>query len=141
MPDHLFVYGTLRTGSGHPMANRLRVGAKHVGKGSTPGMLYDFGSYPGAVFVSEEKCRVIGDVFVLNAPRLLEDLDKYEGVGQGGNAWEHFYERVAIEVALDRGGALEAWAYQIVNPPRARLIGSGDFIADRRSRSQRPTRP
>ena len=46
MPEHIFVYGTLRAESAHPMAHRLRVGARHIGKGSTPGLLYDFGSWP-----------------------------------------------------------------------------------------------
>ncbi len=141
-PHHLFIYGTLRAESADPMANRLRVGARHIGKGSTPGLLYDFGSYPGAVFAPDERYRVIGDVFVLNAPRLLDDLDKYEGVvREGGNQWEHFYERVAIEVVLEKGGAVEAWAYQVKNPPRARLIGSGDFIVDRRLRAPSALRP
>ena len=81
MPDHLFVYGTLRAESAHPMAHRLKVGARHIGKGSTPGLLYDFGSWPGAFFGPEEKYRVIGNVFALGPnPRLLADLDKYEGI-------------------------------------------------------------
>ena len=72
MPDHLFVYGTLRAESAHPMAHRLRVGARHIGKGSTPGLLYDFGSWPGAFFAHEERYRVIGSVFALGPnPRLL----------------------------------------------------------------------
>ena len=81
MPEHLFVYGTLRAESAHPMAHRLRVGARHIGKGRAPGLLYDFGSWPGAFFALEEKYRVIGSVFALGPnPRLLSDLDKYEGV-------------------------------------------------------------
>ena len=60
MTDHLFVYGTLREESAHPMAHRLRVGARHIGRGSTPGRLFDFGSWPGAFFAPEVKYRVIG---------------------------------------------------------------------------------
>ncbi len=87
------------------MAHRLRVAAKHIGKGSAPGLLYDFGNYPGAVFGPEKKYRVIGDVFVLGrGPRLLADLDKYEGVtrADGEEAeWpeaEGMFHRIAIEV-------------------------------------------
>ncbi len=148
MPDHLFVYGTLRAEGGHPMARRLRAAAKHVGKGSAPGLLYDFGNYPGAVFGPEKKYRVIGDVFALRAgPRLLADLDKYEGVAREDDeeaAWpeaEGMFHRIAVEVSLDQGGTVEAWAYGLKESPRARLIGSGDFIADRRLRAPRAARP
>jgi len=148
MPDHLFVYGTLRAEGGHPMARRLRAAARHIGKGSARGLLYDFGDYPGAVFGSKEKYRVIGDVFVLRAgPRLLADRDKYEGVSRADDeeaAWpeaEGMFHRIAVEVSLDQGGTVEAWTYCLKESPRARVIGSGDFIADRRLRAPRPARP
>jgi gamma-glutamylcyclotransferase (GGCT)/AIG2-like uncharacterized protein YtfP len=148
MPDHLFVYGTLRAGSAHRMAHRLRVGAKHIGRGSAPGLLYDFGSWPGAVFGLEEKYRVIGDVFALGRyTRLLTDLDKYEGVSREEDEEpevpeaEGLFHRIAIEVGLEQGSTIEAWTYALKEPPRARLIGSGDFIADRRLRTSRAVRP
>ena len=47
-------------------------GRRHIGKGSAPGLLYDFGSWPGAFFAPEERYRVIGSVFALGPnPRLL----------------------------------------------------------------------
>jgi gamma-glutamylcyclotransferase (GGCT)/AIG2-like uncharacterized protein YtfP len=139
MPDHLFVYGTLRAGSVHPMAHRLRVGAKVVGRGSAPGQLYDFGDHPGAVFAPDSKYRVIGDVYELRAgPRLLADLDRYEGFT---GADSDMFRRIAIEVTLDNGGSVEAWAYGLRESPRARLIGTGDFIADRRLRVPKAARP
>ena len=147
MRDHLFVYGTLRAGSTHRMAHRLRVGAKHIGKGSAPGLLYDFGSWPGAIFGPEEKYRVIGDVFALGSSRLLADLDKYEGVTRVEDEApevpeaEGLFHRIAIAVVLEQGGAIQAWTYALKEPPRARLIGSGDFIADRRIRAPRAIRP
>jgi len=148
MPDHLFVYGTLRAESGHPMARRLRVGAKLLGRGSVPGSLYDFGEYPGAVFAPDAKYRVIGDVFMLGPnPRLLADLDKYEGIAPeddgaaSGPEAEGLFQRVVIEVKLDKGETVEAWTYALKEPPRARLIGAGDFIADRRLRASRLVRP
>jgi gamma-glutamylcyclotransferase (GGCT)/AIG2-like uncharacterized protein YtfP len=148
MPDHLFVYGTLRAESSHPMAHRLRVAARNIGRGSTPGRLYDFGSWPGAFFAPEQKYRVIGNVFVLRpASRFLIDLDKYEGVtpAQGEEReWpeaEGLFHRIAVKVTLDKGGSVEAWAYALKEMPRARLIGTGDFIADRRFRSPSGVRP
>jgi gamma-glutamylcyclotransferase (GGCT)/AIG2-like uncharacterized protein YtfP len=148
MADHLFVYGTLRAESSHPMAHRLRVAGRHIGRGSTPGRLYDFGHWPGAFFAPEPKYRVIGNVFALRpGHRLLVDLDKYEGVipVQGEEReWpeaEGMFHRIAVEVALDKGGSVEAWAYGLKQMPRARLIGTGDFIADRRLRAPRVARP
>jgi len=139
MPDHLFVYGTLRAENVHPMAHRLRVGARHIGRGSAPGLLYDFGDHPGAVFATDARYRVIGDVFRLGAnPRLLADLDNYEGLtGED----DDMFQRFAIEVALDKGGTVDAWNYGLRQAPRARLIGSGDFIADRRLRASRSHLP
>jgi gamma-glutamylcyclotransferase (GGCT)/AIG2-like uncharacterized protein YtfP len=142
MPDHLFVYGTLRADSKHPMARRLRAGARHVGRGSAPGSLYDFGDHPGAVFARDSRYRVKGDVFRLGSnPRVLTDLDRYEGIGGGDNSDETFFHRVIVEVKLDTGKMVEAWAYALKETPRARLIGSGDFIADRRIRDPQPLRP
>ncbi|HEX9752565.1 MAG TPA: gamma-glutamylcyclotransferase family protein [Methyloceanibacter sp.] len=148
MPGHLFVYGTLRAGSAHPMAHRLRVGARLIGKGSVPGLLYDFGSWPGAFFGPEEKYRVIGNVFALGrSSRLLTDLDKYEGVTPANGEEREFpeaeglFHRIAIEVSLEKGGSVEAWAYALKEAPRARLIGTGDFLADRRMRAPKAARP
>jgi gamma-glutamylcyclotransferase (GGCT)/AIG2-like uncharacterized protein YtfP len=142
MADHLFVYGTLREESAHPMAHRLRVGAKHVGRGSTPGRLFDFGSWPGAFFAAEQKYRVIGNVFALRAgPRLLLDLDRYEGVAPADDEkreWPEamgLFHRITVRIALDKGGSVEAFAYALKEMPRARLIGTGDFIADRALRA------
>jgi gamma-glutamylcyclotransferase (GGCT)/AIG2-like uncharacterized protein YtfP len=146
MADYLFVYGTLRAESAHPMAHRLRVAAKHVGRGSTPGLLYDLGAYPAAIFAADAKYRVIGDAFALGSnPRLLADLDKYEGLtraeDEAPSPVEGMFRRIALEISLDKGGSVEAWAYGLKEAPRARLIGTGDFVADRRLRKPRALHP
>ena len=126
------------------MAHRLRVGAGILACGSAPGLLYDFGSWPGAYFGLEEKYRVIGSVFVLGPnPRLLADLDKYEGVAPTDEDREFPKPKLCSTASpsrsiSSRGGAVEAWAYSLKEPPRARLIGTGDFIADRNLRIPRP---
>jgi gamma-glutamylcyclotransferase (GGCT)/AIG2-like uncharacterized protein YtfP len=134
-PKHLFVYGILRSESAHPMARRLRIGARHVGKGSAPGLLYDLGAYPAAVFSEDEKARVHGDVFELKPDgKLLAALDEYEGTGR-------FYRRLSLVIALAKGGSVEAWAYGVSRAPRAKLIGSGDFIAHINVRKSRAPHP
>lgn len=134
-PSHIFVYGTLRSESDHPMARRLASQARHVGKGKVPGRLYDCGWYPAAQFDANEKRCVIGDVFALTSgSRLLDELDAYE-------AGDPDYARAVLEVDLFDGGTVIAWAYGVRTPPNARLIPSGDFIAHRNTRGPRPVRP
>ena len=45
----LFVYGTLRSDSGHAMHAVLVRGAQLVGRGEVDGALVDLGDYPGLV--------------------------------------------------------------------------------------------
>ena len=143
-PNHLFVYGTLRAESAHPMAHRLSVGAKLIGRGSTPGLLYDLGACPGAVFAPEERHRVIGEVFQLGpTPGSLPTSTNMKAFTEKPEVPEAkgLFRRIAVEVSLDQGGTVEAWAYGLKEAPRARLIGTGDFIADRRLRAPRAARP
>ena len=44
---HLFVYGTLRRGSGHPMSRFLAARARLLAGARVPGRLYDLGGFPG----------------------------------------------------------------------------------------------
>lgn len=138
MPSHLFVYGTLRSESRHPVAQLLRGQAKLVGKASAPGVLCDFGWYPGALFRPDAKTRVVGDVYALrHAERLLAQLDDYET----GDPVSPFFRRIAIVVRLDGGRALESWTYELCEAPaRLKPIESGDFILHRRLRAGRPLR-
>ena len=135
MLEHLFVYGTLRAESEHEMALRLLTGAKLIGQGSAPGILYDLGEYPGTTFAADAKSRVIGDVFLLpEDTTLLAELDAYEGTAKE----DEVYRRITIEVQLASGGFIPCWTYQLSNvPARARAIPSGDFIVHLRSRKPR----
>ncbi|HUU65811.1 MAG TPA: gamma-glutamylcyclotransferase family protein [Methyloceanibacter sp.] len=134
-PSHIFVYGTLRSESDHPMARRLSSQARLVGKGSAPGRLYDCGWYPAAMFDDAEKRLIVGDVFALKpGGRLLAELDAYE-------AGDPNYVRVPLEVKLADGGTVTAWGYSVSTAPQARLIHSGDFIAHKRAKTRRPIRP
>jgi gamma-glutamylcyclotransferase (GGCT)/AIG2-like uncharacterized protein YtfP len=134
-PEHIFVYGTLRSESDHPMARRLCAQARHVGEGTIPGRLYDMGWYPTALFDERENRRIIGDVFALKpGGRLLAELDAYE-------AGDPAYAREIFEVSLADGRKIMAWAYGVKKPPNTRLIHSGDFIAHRNAKTPRPVRP
>ena len=64
MPQHLFVYGTLRPQLAHGEAQALIAALKIVGSATVQGKLYDFGAYPG---VTNEKGLVFGDLLLLSA--------------------------------------------------------------------------
>jgi gamma-glutamylcyclotransferase (GGCT)/AIG2-like uncharacterized protein YtfP len=136
----LFVYGTLRAASRHPMAHRLRSGAKALGRGSAAGTLYDLGYYPGAMFGADQRGRVVGEVYAFRqGSRLDAELDCYEGGPQDDEG--AMYGLVEIEVALDSGGTLNALSYALRRPPFwARPVASGDWIAHTKARSARPLR-
>jgi gamma-glutamylcyclotransferase (GGCT)/AIG2-like uncharacterized protein YtfP len=128
----LFVYGTLRAGSGHPMARVLTAHARPVGAGTVAGRLYDLGEYPGLVGPTAEGQWVRGEVYDLDdQAAVLDALDRYEGCAEGDPQPWGFVRRLAV-VALDGGGELEAWAYEYRGPLEgARLIPLGDYLAGR----------
>ena len=136
----LFVYGTLRPSSRHPMAHRLRAGAKPLGTGTARGTLYDFGYYPGATFDGEARGRVVGEVFAVpTASQLIAELDYYEGAPPHGDG--ELYRLVEIEVLLDTGPMLRAMTYALKRPPLwARPVPSGDWIVHTRARTARKLR-
>jgi gamma-glutamylcyclotransferase (GGCT)/AIG2-like uncharacterized protein YtfP len=134
-PEHIFVYGTLRSESDHAMARRLSSQARLVGKGSVPGRLYDMGWYPAAMFDANEKRAVVGDVYALKpGGKLLAELDAYE-------AGDPNYVRAPLAVKLTDGRTVSAWAYGVSTAPNARLIQGGAFIAHRNAKTPRPIRP
>src|SRR5436853_375545 len=78
----LFVYGTLRQGSGHPLARLLAAQARWLGTGTVAGRLYDLGAYPGMAEPEAAGQRLRGDVYELHDPdATLSILDDYEGCG------------------------------------------------------------
>jgi gamma-glutamylcyclotransferase (GGCT)/AIG2-like uncharacterized protein YtfP len=130
MPIHLFVYGTLRRASPHPLARRLAARARLLGAASAPGALYDLRAYPGALFDLVSRGRVRGEVYALHtSDPLLRIIDAYEGCAEG-EATSSGFGRIPLVVTLDTGRQLEALSYGLAaRPLRARPIASGDWIA------------
>jgi gamma-glutamylcyclotransferase (GGCT)/AIG2-like uncharacterized protein YtfP len=129
MPIHLFVYGTLRRASGHPLARRLGARGRLIGEGEAQGTLYDLGAYPGALFDPACAHRVVGEVYALHASDpLLRAIDVYEGCAEG-EATNAGFRRNPLQVTLPGGRQVEAWSYGLAaRPPRPRPIASGDWI-------------
>jgi len=111
MNGHLFVYGTLLSGAGHPMGARLRRQARLVGEACIQGRLYSLGRYPGLVETADAQGLVHGEVYALNSPAAaLKWLDAYEGIVPGDHD-QNDYERVERPVRLASGRTLTAWVY------------------------------
>lgn len=131
-PSLLFVYGTLRRASRHPMARLLARQARFLGRGRISGRLYRVGAYPAAVAAKRPGEYIQGDLYDVREHRgLWARLDHYEGVRRGGTMDE--YRRVVAAVELAEGGRHAAWVY-LYNGRAERLqrLVSGDYLAQRR---------
>jgi gamma-glutamylcyclotransferase (GGCT)/AIG2-like uncharacterized protein YtfP len=117
----LFVYGTLRAASGHPMHSRLGAEADFLGAGTYRGRLYDLGTFPGAVASRSNLERVQGEIYRLREPaRTLRMLDAYE---------DKAFRRARATIRRADGLAIRCWIYLYDRSlTRFPLIASGDFI-------------
>ena len=114
----LFVYGTLRSGSGNAFARLLQETSDFAGMGRVRGSLYRIAHYPG--WVEDSNGWVTGEIWLpRDAGSLLVELDEYEGLD---------YRRLtrAIESA---NGARDCWVYLYVRSieGKPRMI-SGDWL-------------
>lgn len=108
--DLLFVYGSLRRDSAHPMARLLADGADYLGSATTAGLLYRIDEFPGLVPCDDPARQVGGDLYRLKAPQeLLPLLDEYEEC-TAHYPQPHEYRR---EMAMVRheGRNIGAWIY------------------------------
>lgn len=138
----LFVYGTLRRGSRHPMARLLTSQARYLGAARVNGRLYRVAGYPGLILTQRAGEWVHGDLFAMRKPRqLLARLDRYEGLDRGRRRLAE-YQRICAVVELEDGTARQAWLYRYRRPVQRlpRLI-SGDYLRQRRRAGQSPLPP
>ena len=120
--SYVFVYGTLRKGQANDIT-LLSPAPDYVGKGTTPGTLFQLGWYPGLVLGGQGK--VVGEVYRIT-PQLERRLDEIEEVYPEPTN-EYFKLLIPIEV---EGVSLTCIVYEI-NPERLAgkpLIASGDWL-------------
>lgn len=123
----LFVYGSLRPGSGHPMSALLEDYATSLGPATLVGELLDVQGQPGAVPPQDGGRgvwggrEVRGDVLRLRDASLLRHLDAFEGAD---------YERATREVRLWDGSPVSAWVY-VYRGPRtgSTRVPGGDWLS------------
>ena len=124
----VFVYGTLRRDSEHPLAQRLAATSEYLGEATIPGKLYWTADDFPALIAGEGPDRVVGDLYQVGEASLLDVLDLYEG---------HFYERRRLPVSSSVTGLAAAWVYLYVGAvDPARLIEHGDYTAAWRARQK-----
>jgi gamma-glutamylcyclotransferase (GGCT)/AIG2-like uncharacterized protein YtfP len=123
-PNHLFVYGTLRSECANPMARLLERSATLAGTARVQGRLYQVASYPGLILSDGAEEWVKGEIHRLSDPlALLPVLDDYEGFE---------FERLVTEATLSDGRRIRCWVYVYGDASRVsegRRIVSGDFMA------------
>jgi gamma-glutamylcyclotransferase (GGCT)/AIG2-like uncharacterized protein YtfP len=131
MNPHLFVYGTLLSGAGHPKGAQLGREARLLGEATIQGCrLYSLGRYPGLVEAADATGLVHGEIYALNSPAIsLKWLDTYEGIVPG-NHDQNRYERVERPVELATGATLTAWVYLYRRGVTSlRLVPDGRWLA------------
>jgi gamma-glutamylcyclotransferase (GGCT)/AIG2-like uncharacterized protein YtfP len=129
---NVFVYGTLRGESNNEFSRLLSEQAALIGRATMPGRLYRVDWFPGMVSSSDPSERVKGEVYRLRNPsETLPILDDYEGCGADDSPPFEF-DRVLAVASMEDGSELECWVYLYRRqPPEARRIPSGDFLAIR----------
>lgn len=131
MNPHLFVYGTLLSGAGHPKGAKLAREGRLLGEATIQGCrLYSLGRYPGLVEAADAQPPVHGEVYALNSPAAsLIWLDAYEGIVAGSQ--ENQYERAQRAVQLvATGDTVTAWVYLYLQDVRKfRPIPGGRWLA------------
>jgi len=130
--EFVFFYGTLLPESVPEAMRDVVARLDFYEEGSAPGMLFDLGEYPGAIFGGSSSNRVLGTVFQLPEDlRMLAALDRYEGYKPAARA-SSLFVRKRVRVDLTTGGTVESWAYEYNgNPQSARVIASGRYEGQR----------
>jgi gamma-glutamylcyclotransferase (GGCT)/AIG2-like uncharacterized protein YtfP len=127
--DLLFVYGTLRRGSGTEMHRRLAAEAEFVSPATFRGRLFLVGDYPGAALSDTATDIVHGDLYHLDQPETsLDWIDQYERCGDRFPAPQEYIRRIA-PVCLPDGSVRQAWLYLYNHPVEGfTRLSSGDFL-------------
>lgn len=127
MSNYLFVYGTLKRCSRHPMARKLADATRYFGPAKIAGRLYDLGRFPGLKEARTPHDWVQGDVYDIgaNLERTLQDMDAYENAESPPPTP---YEREFATAILADGDEVVVWVYWYRGVVREEhFIASGSF--------------
>ncbi len=140
MSIYVFVYGTLRAGEindlAQAVAKRGLPAAQLVGAASVPGMLVDFGNWPGLIPVADGR-RVRGEVYLVE-PALMALMDEIEEYVPGQPCCFVRREIIARLESAERGNTEIRCQYYPIDPTlrgAATDIAGEDWIAHRHGRT------
>lgn len=110
--EFLFVYGLLKSGYANEASILIQENATFVGNGQMTGVLFDMGSYPGAVYIPESPLKVFGEIYHItkNNSALLTRLDHFEGINPAYSE-PYEYKREIIPVTLNNE-IYHCWCFQ-----------------------------
>jgi gamma-glutamylcyclotransferase (GGCT)/AIG2-like uncharacterized protein YtfP len=121
IPQHLFVYGTLRPHLASNNVRQLLVGMKVIGPATVQGRLYDFGDFPG---VTNGTGIVHGNLLRLSHTEQLDALDDYEEC----HGLSPLFTRSSTNAQLSDGLCVSAWIYLFNRQLKLGIpILSGDY--------------
>lgn len=127
-PDFLFVYGTLQPDFDNPFALYLRQRGNYAGNARFPGVLFNLGAYPGAIYLPDARSSVVGTMYDISRDKraTLAYLDAYEGIDGSGDQPDEY---VRIVVPVCRGNDLiDCWVYVYSWPTDGKqVIASGNY--------------
>lgn len=139
MSIYVFIYGTLRAGEINDLAQAAAARglppAQRIGPATVPGMLVDFGQWPGLIPVADGR-RVRGEVYRVQ-PALLALMDEIEEYVPGQKCCFVRRETIArLDLSAGRTRELHCHYYPIDPALRAAAvdIAADDWIAYRQSR-------
>ncbi len=130
LQNKMFVYGTLRCHFHHKAHLIIRTWFQLLGNATTPGLLYDLGSFPGAVPAANGNL-IVGELYQLtdtnNHSIAFDQLDHYEGVIPEARE-EQLYRREMTDVFFQQHN-VSAWIYWYnLDVTHGTLIPGGDYL-------------
>lgn len=127
-PEYIFVYGTLRQNSQHPMYTRLAQQADFVADAWFVGKLYRVSYYPCVIPSESATDRVLGELYQIRHLALLAQLDDYEECSDSHPDPKE-YRREKRFVHTANGERVLAWVYLYNRSVHDLVqITSGDFL-------------
>lgn len=127
-PDLLFVYGTLRRGASHAMADWLAARADWLGPARCAGARLCRVSWYPALLSGTPADTVAGDLYRLREPEACwPGLDAFEGVT---GREDDEYERLRLPVQTGDGAVFSAWVYRYrADATGLAPVPGGDWLA------------
>lgn len=111
MNEHLFAYGSLKTGFAPPEIAKTVEKLKYAGDGFVYGRLYDLGAYSGAVLGNAANGKIYGVVYEIPSEvDVLEVLDEYEGIVPH-QPESSLFIRKRTAIFLESGEKIDGWIY------------------------------